>query len=123
MMTESLVPNRETETLSELLSRQVRALSNRGIAVSIATGALAAASAFAWRPFGWRVWALGGFCAVTMGIWAIADGELHEDVTTMPRKTRVMLRIVCTSAATAGTLAALALAFTIVSVFIGTWRS
>ncbi|MNC96666.1 hypothetical protein D3C83_140960 [compost metagenome] len=57
-----------------------------------------------------------------MGLWAIADAELTDDGA-MPRFTRVVLRGVCGIAAVAGTLAALVLAFSVVSVFIGTWRS
>jgi len=116
-MTESL-PNTEPGLL-EFLAMRARRASDGRLASESGIGFVVALAALAWRPKGWLLFVSTGVCALTFGLWGIADRELRERVAA-PTGATSTLRFARDSVGVLGGVAAIAAALSFLALALGT---
>ncbi len=120
MILDSVPPN---ASLGSILHARAVAAAPRRLALDVALGSLVAAAAAWARTFGWITLMCAGLCFACYGLWAFAERSLETGPELMSRPAEVVWSVVRVAAAIGGLAALLVMAFSLVSVLLGTWIS
>lgn len=110
-------------SLGTVLHARAIAATPQRLALDIIIGACVAAAAAWIQAFGWITLTSAGLCFAFYGAWAFAERFLETGPELMPRSEEIALTVIRGAAALCGLAALLVMAFSLVSVLLGTWIS
>lgn len=113
----------QNATLAQTLHVRAVSASATRLALDLALGGAVAVAAFWFRPFGWLQFMTAGVCFAAYGGWAFAERHLESDVAQLPRVQELFWAGLRGITASAGFLAAVILACSLVAALLGTWIS
>jgi hypothetical protein len=120
-MIESLSSTNAEPTLPEMLASRARSSSDGRLVADVIFGSVFATAALLWRPGAWVVFVSASCCFAAFGAWGIADRILGEQ--DKAARWTHLLRAGRATAVVTGTIAALALLFSLWGLALGTWIS